>query len=145
MATNWILVAHRSGARLFSSAGAQAPLTLIDDIEHPEGRLRDGDIDADRPGRAHDRHGDQRHGMSREESPTEHLAAGFARELAARLRAARLEKQFDTLVLVAGPAFLGRLRAALDEHTAASVKASLDKDLGDLPAHDLIEHLKGVL
>jgi protein required for attachment to host cells len=83
--------------------------------------------------------------MSREVSPTEHLAAGFARELAARLRAARLERQFETLVLVAGPAFLGHLRAALDEHTAASVKASLDKDLGDLPAHDLIEHLKRVL
>lgn len=145
MAKNWILVAHRGGARIFSSAGAQAPLTLIDDIEHPAGRLRDGDIDADRPGRSHDRHGDQRHGMSREVSPTEHLAAGFARDLAARLRAARLEQQFERLVLVAGPAFLGHLRAALDEHTAASVKASLDKDLGDLPAHDLIEHLKSVL
>lgn len=145
MAKNWILVAHRGGARIFSSAGAQAPLTLIDDIEHPAGRLRDGDIDADRPGRSHDRHGDQRHGMSREVSPTEHLAAVFARDLAARLRAARLEQQFERLVLVAGPAFLGHLRAALDEHTAASVKSSLDKDLGDLPAHDLIEHLKSVL
>lgn len=145
MSTNWILVAHRSGARVFSSTGAQSALTLVDEIGFDQGRLRPRDIEADRPGRAHDRMGDQRHGVSAEQSPTEHLAVEFAQSLAARLKSAHEAKKFDGLVLVAGPKFLGHLREALDKHTAAAVKATLSKDLGEVGAQDLPGHLAGLL
>lgn len=145
MSTNWILVAHRSGARVFSSSGAQSALNVVDDIAFDEGRLRPRDIEADRPGRVHDRMGEQRHGVGTEQSPTEHLAVEFAQSLAAMLKTAHEAKKFDGLVLVAGPKFLGHLREALDKHTAAVVKATLDKDLGGIAVQDLPAHLREVL
>lgn len=145
MSTTWILVAHRSGARFFSSRGPNTELTLVDDVDHAEGRLRAGDIDADRPGRVHDRVGEQRHGVSSEESPTEHLAVEFAKALAGRLKSAQEAGQFQRLVLVAGPKFLGHLRDALDSQTAALVTASLDKNLGGIAVGELAGHLREVL
>ena len=145
MTTRWILVAHRSGARIFSTAGAHAPLTLVEHIDHLEGRLRAGDIETDRPGRVHDRVGEQRHGTSPEQSPTEHLAVEFARSLAARLKSAHQAGKFEGLVLVAGPRFLGHLRDALDKQTAAAVTVTLDRNLGELPTQELSEHLRDIL
>lgn len=145
MNTNWILVAHRSGARVFASKGPQSALTLVDDIEHEQGRLRPREIESDRPGRSHDSVGEHRHGVSTEQSPTEHLAVEFAKSLAAMLKAAHEAKRFEGLVLVAGPKFLGHLREALDKRTAAAVKATLDKDLGEVSAQDLPSHLQAVL
>ena len=67
--------------------------------------------------------------MSRSEGPHERVVADFARELAARLRQARVANTFERLVLVAPPKFLGLLRAQLDDPTSARVVGSLDKDL----------------
>lgn len=145
MNTNWILIAHRSGARVFSSTGPHSALTLVEDIDFDQGRLRPREIEADRPGRAHDRFGEQRHGVGTEQSPTEHLAVEFAQSLAAMLKTAHEAKKFDRLVLVAGPKFLGHLREALDKQTAAAVKATLDKDLGEIPPQELPSHLQAVL
>ncbi|MGE3774307.1 MAG: host attachment protein [Gammaproteobacteria bacterium] len=145
MNTNWILIAHRSGARVFASTGPRSALTLVDDIGFEQGRLRPREIESDRPGRSHDRVGEQRHGVSAEQSPTEHLAVEFAQSLAAMLKAAHEAKKFDGLVLVAGPKFLGHLREALDKQTAAAVKATLDKDLGEIAAQDLPSHLQALL
>jgi protein required for attachment to host cells len=144
MATTWILVAHRSGARLFESRGDRA-LLPVESIDHPAGRRRPHELETDRPGRSFDRMGGQRHGMSKEDSPTEHLAVEFAAELAAHLKSAHEAKRFDRLLLVAGPKLLGHLRDALDKHTAAAVGGSLDRDLGETPDAELPAHLAGLL
>jgi protein required for attachment to host cells len=141
MPRTFILIAHRSGARLFKQDHVHAPLALHTQFDFPKGRLQEGEINADRPGRVHDRMGNQRHGVSREESAVDHLTAGFVRELADYLRTARLAKDFDHLVLVAGPKLLGRLREALDADTLALVTASLHKDLQDVPERELPAHL----
>ncbi len=138
----WVVVANQSGARIFSAAASGAGLIELEDAFNPRGRARDGDIDADRPGRSFDSAGDGRHALGREETPSEHAAADFARHVAARLAAARSAAEFDSLVLVAEPRFLGRLRAALDDPTAATVSASLDKDLVRLDAGELLPHVR---
>lgn len=145
MSTTWILVAHRSGARIFEQARTHAGLRLVATIEHPAGRLREGEIKADRPGRVNDRFGAHRHGLARGESSVEHYAAEFARELAEELREARLGKRYDRLLLVAGPKLLGKVREALDRDTATLVEGSLSRDLQDIAERDLPSHLAGVL
>lgn len=145
MANTWIVVAHRSGARIFEARSGARDLVPVESVEHPAGRLRPQEIESDRPGRSFDSIGGQRHGMSKEESPTEHLAVAFAAELAARMKSAHEAKRFDRLVLVASPRFLGHLRDALDKHTATAVSGSLDKDLGEIPDHELAGHLAGLL
>jgi protein required for attachment to host cells len=143
MTTTWILVAHRGGARLLANPGPGKGLQLVEDIPHPEGRLKDGDINADKPGRVFDIVGAGRHSMSTEQAPTERVAQQFAKSLAQRLQRGRNEGRYSALVLVAEPRFLGELRAALDAPTAALVSGTVDKDLGGIDTRDLAQHLAG--
>ncbi|HKU39248.1 MAG TPA: host attachment protein, partial [Polyangiales bacterium] len=137
----WILVARRSGASIFSSLGSDHPIDLVREIDHPEGRLKAGEIDSDRPGRSFDRGGQGRHALSVEESPTERIDERFASELAADLERARHAGEFNDLVIVAAPKLLGRLRSALSENTRKVVIAELGKDFVDLKPWQVREHL----
>lgn len=142
MNTTWILTANRSGASLFESGGRGTPIHRVQDIPHPQGRLQNREIDADRPGRAFDSLGKGRHGMSTAHEPTEQLAMEFARELANLLNKGRTTHAYDKLVLVAEPRFLGMLRAALDAHTAALVVQSVNKELPEVSEKELASYLE---
>ena len=123
----WILSAQRAEARVYVHSGPGKGLSLVKEIQHEEGRLRDGDVNADRPGRARDSHG-RRHAMSPAEAPHERIAAGFARELAKQLSQHRARGDFDQVLLVAAPHMLGLIREALDAPTRKSVGGSIDKE-----------------
>lgn len=126
--TTWILVAQRSGARIFEHEAPGAGLQLVNTILHEDGRLRDGELSADRPGGSVDRNSHGQHSMQSEESPHERVIADFVRSLAKMLEGARVEQRYSKLVLVAEPRMLGQLREALDAPTSALVIGSLDKD-----------------
>jgi protein required for attachment to host cells len=147
MARTWILVGHEAGARVFENRGPGKGLDLVETIEHPEGRLRDRDIDSDRPGRSFrkDSGDPRRSAMSRGEGPHDRVIADFARALADKLQHGRVENQYERLVLVAPPGFLGLLRASLDGPTAELVVGSIDKDLATRKESELIKHLGEVI
>lgn len=136
---SWILTANRTGARILDAQGGT--LTLLETIDNEQGRLRNRDIDSDRHGRTFDRAASGRHAFSTEEAPTERIAKAFARGLADKLRQARLTGQFERLVLVAEPHFLGLMREALDVATERAVIASVAKDLAEVPVDRLAAHL----
>jgi protein required for attachment to host cells len=141
----YVLVANRSNASLFRTNGAHLAPDLVQRFEHPEGRLKSGEIDSDRPGRAFDRMGGGRHALSSEESPVERLAHEFALQLAEQLELARTRGEFDQLALIASPRMLGHLRAALTKPTAALVFGELAKDLGApnaVEVHPYLDQLK---
>ena len=140
----WILVAHRTGARLFESAGTGQALTLLQDISHEQGRLKNQELTSDRQGRVASARG-ANNSYQQAEEPTDLVAIRFTKELASLLDAGRNQQKFHELVLVAEPRFLGHLRAALSAPTTKLVKASLDKDLGLIDARDLSQHIQGVV
>jgi len=148
MSRTWVLVAHRGGARLFENGGRGKGLALVQELPHPEGRLKSGEINSDRPGRSYSNSsgggGMARHGFGRDDA-TVAVAAQFARELAGVLDRGRTDRRFDQLVLVADPSFLGSLRASLSAPTAAAISATLDKDLGQVPEHELPKHLGSIV
>ena len=141
MTTTWILVAHRGGARLFENPGPGQGLKLVESFDHPQGRLKNGEINSDKPGRAFDSFGGGRHSMSKEHEPKEQLAIQFAKQLGDVLDKGRTGNHYGNLVLVAEPRFLGELRAALSSPTAALVSATIDKDLAGISERDLPGHL----
>lgn len=147
MTTTWIMVAHEAGARVFESRGLGKGLELVETIEHPKGRERDRDVDSDRPGRSFRKNsGDPRRAaMSRSEDPHDRVVSDFARVLAAKLQHARAENQYERLVLVAPPRFLGLLRSSIDRPTAQLVVGSVDKNLASSNEAELIEHLADVI
>jgi protein required for attachment to host cells len=147
MAKTWILVAHDAGARVFENDGPGKGLQLIEEIDHPEGRERDQDINADRPGRSFRKNSadPRRAAMSRSEGPRERVVADFARAMAEKLKQGRVENQYERLVLVAPPRFLGLLRSSLDGPTAQLLVGSLNKDLASTTQAELIGHLGEVM
>jgi protein required for attachment to host cells len=140
--STWIVVAHRAGARIIEHT--RSGLQLVSEIEHAAGRLKDNEMGSDRPGRAFSSAGTGRSAYSPRETAHDHAAHTFANELAQTLRAARNEHRFERLVLVAEPRFLGMLRGALDDATAALIHDEVHKDLAHVPLHDFQSHLRDV-
>lgn len=147
MTKAWILVAHEAGARLFMNDGPGRGLALVETLEHPEGRARDRDIDSDRPGRSFrkDSADPRRAAMGQSVGPHDRAVAGFAKLLARKLEHARVQNQFQRLVLVAPPRFLGMLRSSLDGPTSQLVVGSINKDLAASKEAELIKHLKEMI
>ena len=125
----WIVVAHGTGATVYTVERPTGPLVSVRTFRNPAGALKNRDLLADRPGRAFDSAGTGRHAMSSEVEPVEQEVLRFAQHLADELRAGRVAREYDALLLIAGPDFLGQLRAALDDETRALVSFELDKNL----------------
>lgn len=140
--STWVLVAHRTGARLFEHKGHE--LSVLKSIDHPAGRSEDHDIEGG-PQRSFDSHAQGRHAADRGNSPHERAAVHFAQDLAKVLEEGRLTKGVNRIVLVAEPHFLGLLRAELGSATAELVTASVSKDLHAVSGADVLKHLQGVL
>lgn len=133
----WIVVADGARARIFE-AHRQAPgLRPVLPYDLTASRLRDGDRWSDRAGQTHQSAGYGAHSMAAQTDPVDHEHELLAREVAQVLAHGRTEHRVDAIVLVAAPAFLGRLRRAIDAPTRALVVAEDDRDLSRLPEHEL--------
>lgn len=76
------------------------------------------------------------------QGPVGHSAKVFARELGRYLDKARVEHQYDQLVLVASPKFLGALRKELGKEAGKLVAEELAKDLSGFKTHDLAAYFQ---
>jgi protein required for attachment to host cells len=141
-----IVVAAQSEARFYDTDHFDSDLKLVGRLTDPKARLHDRDFKSDRPGRVYDhappatgrRGGVGHHGTGGERHPHRHEAGLFAHQIAAALESALRQDQFKRLVLVAGPRFLGELRAALSKSVDSTVAVQVRKDL--VHAADKVVH-----
>lgn len=132
-----IVVANQYEARFYDAAGPRSPLRPAGRLLNPDARLHDRDLKSDRPGRlfarapagAARRGAAVRHATSGQERPRRQVAIAFARQVAAELATAREGREFDRLVLIVAPTFLGILRTALPKSMRSAVAAEVAKDL----------------
>jgi protein required for attachment to host cells len=126
----WVLVANRSRAKLYLHRDKPAGMTTVEELDHPEGRLKDREIDTDKDGRTdHASGGTNRSAYQRDVEPHEHLAQLFAKKLADRLYHGRVANEYERLLLAAEPHFLGLLKGALDGPTAHLLHGTIARDL----------------
>ena len=145
-----IVVADESEARYYEIAGPAAPLNPCGRLANPAARLHDRDLKSDRPGRVFDRApaaGGRRgavahHSTGGERRPRVQEARRFARSIAQELARAQQQDRFDRLVLMAGPRFLGTLRAALRRSVRDPV-AEVPRDLIHQNERAVREHIPG--
>lgn len=128
METRWVVVAESSRARIFEMEGSGAPLRELSDLLNPEARAHERDLVSDRQGRAFDSKGHARHAMEPETSPGKRSAQDFAHELAERIETARARGQFERLLLLAAPEFLGMLRKNLSHQTRQLIEREIHKN-----------------
>ncbi|HWK33729.1 MAG TPA: host attachment protein [Hyphomicrobium sp.] len=139
----WILIADGAHARLFANRG---PGKGIEQLEVINGDHRpDSELVRDSLGRSFESVGDMRHAITPKTDPHRELKRDFARHLGKVLEQGLAERAYDRLVLVAPPAALGDLRAALSEPVKHAIYAELDKDLVKTPTDNLAEHLGAVM
>jgi len=137
----WYLVAHRSGARVFEDRGDGDIPHCIQAFDRPEGRLKGREIESSRPGRLFSLSSSEKHAVGAHVDARDTLAQEFAKKLASLLHDSRSRQEFDRLVLVAEPRFLGRLRGAMDEATLKYVAGTSATELWDFEAPDLPQKL----
>lgn len=137
----WVAVVNRSEARLFEMNEKKGVpdknLILLKKLENPKGRLRNREINADRPGTFPSRFAFSRTNLVKKQSPTEHVAETFAKSISEELEKGQNDHLFDQLILVGEPSFLGKVKAALSKKTTNSVRSTLHKDLVNVPDHQI--------
>jgi protein required for attachment to host cells len=139
--TTWVVVADSSRCRIYTQDGHNKPLAELEDLVHPDARLRGRDLADDRPGDDHGSFGVSRHPMGARTDPKHHEAEVFAREIAHYLERGHAEGRFRYLALVAPPAFLGMLRAAIGADLKRLVISEVGKDLVSHGANEVSDHL----
>lgn len=141
--TTWVVVAHKAGARFMEHrSGFGRHLNLVRELDNPDGRKKNQELDTDRPGEGASSGGRMmRRAMLPEQTAHEHVAITFAQTLASELTKARAEGAFDQLILVAEPGFLGLLREALDKPTRQAVIDSVNKNLAVEQPNEVAQHI----
>jgi protein required for attachment to host cells len=136
-----ILVADQAEAVFYDSPSLTAAPKEVARISDPTAHLKDRDLVSDRPGRSYESVGGARHSIEREDDPRHRQAVLFARRVARRLDDARRKNEFEQLIVVAGPPFLGLVREELSKPTRARVAHEIRKDLVHSPVDVLRKQL----
>lgn len=141
MLNTWVLVADSSRARFFALEKQSEPLREIDDMIHPEAKLRAQDEVTDRQGGIAGGHGQGDHTF---EAPTDikhQENMRFAHQIGEKLEHGRVNGDYGHLIIVAPPAFLGVLRQCLNGHILKLVGKSFDKNLVAMDEAAIREHI----
>lgn len=141
--TTWILVANGAQARIFCHDGSARPLRIITEISDADAVSRTDKTDTDRPGRSFDSAGAGRHAMEPSSDAQALAKSAFAKQLCDHLASDFSKGKFERLVIVAAPAMLGNIRAALPKNVTAY--GELAKDLTHIPPADIASHLSDIL
>lgn len=133
MYTTWLVFANRTQAKIFENRGPGRDLMPVQSFDHAEGRLKNRDFYSDKPGRETNHiTASSRHSFSSHIDAHDRSAEDFARQLASALELGRAQSQYQKLVLIAEPKFLGMMNTALNHRVRAHVAVTVSKDL--LPA-----------
>jgi protein required for attachment to host cells len=137
----WILNGNSSRARLFSAPGVAGPWTLVRMLEHPGSRAKVSELVTDDRGRSRQSLTRARPAMEPEVSPKRMEAIRFAEILARVLEDGLDRREYERLVIIVPPRFLGLLRRRMPKRVAARVGAVLEKDYTALEAREVKEQL----
>jgi protein required for attachment to host cells len=144
-----VVVADQSEARFYELQGMESGLRLTRRLTDAAAHLHNRDMVSDKPGRVFDhappstgrRGGVGHHSTGGERSPRKHEAESFARTIIEELEKARQAGEFDSLIVMAGPGFLGLLRAASPKALTSVIAAEVDKDLVHQADAAIIAHV----
>lgn len=144
-----IVVADQSEADFYDMEKREQPPRFVARFTDPDAHLHNRDLKSDRPGRVFDhaaspggrRGATAHHATGSEHDPRWIEAQRFARKIAAALETAREHGEFDRLVVMAPPAFLGLLRDAIPTSVRTMIAGEIAKNLVHEPVTAMQSHL----
>lgn len=148
MEITMILAANSGRARFFTRVENASQLEEIHDMVNEAARQRAADLETDRIGpksagkSVHNTTGAVPNNTYQPaQTPAEHQADKFARDICAYLLQSQSEGGYSKLVLVATPQFLGILRPLLDPQVHAVTQQEINKDYTQLTVNELREQI----
>lgn len=136
----WYVIADGGRVRFVERDGKGAFRTVASFVS-TELHERTSDLGRDRPPRGHESATSTRHAIQPRRDLKEAAEEDFVKLVADELDVGHKRKQFDQLVLVAPAGALTGLRRSLNKPVAKLVVDDLQKDLTNVPDHDLTQHL----
>ncbi len=136
-----VIVADASRARILSARDRADELSEVEDLVHPESRLREQDLVADGYGSGSDSGGQGKHSMGHEKEAHDRQAEIFAKQLCDRIDKLNRREKIHRIYLVAAPGFLGLLRANLSKQCASLVAGEVKNNLVTHSLSDIRAHL----
>jgi len=144
MTTTWILVANASSASLYMNRGPKQGLQKIREYEHAASREKASDLVSDRPG--HNRSAGNGHGAYNPPTdPKQNEAQQFAMKLARDLEQGRTGNEFQRLILVAPPQFMGLIKSHSSQGLKGMTSDHFEKDYTKIDARTLSGHLESCI
>jgi len=136
---SWVVAANSVNARLFRLE--KLKLVEMDALVHPESRLHEKDLVADKPGLTFESFGPgARFPMGQQQSPKKTEAVIFAKQVGERLELARARGEIERLYIAASPSFLGLLRQELSDQTADLIESEVAKDITQLKPDEILKY-----
>jgi protein required for attachment to host cells len=142
MPVSWIIVADSSNARIFARPRQRGCLQEIADLVNPSGRLKQSDLDTGKPGRSFDEFGKGRHALEPRNGRRTKEAGRLARQISEYLF--RHNRDFDGLILICAPRFLGQLRKQLDPSMQEKILGEIKKDVVHMDADTIRNMASGI-
>lgn len=135
-----VIVADASRCRILKAQDISDELSDVEDLIHPESRLREQELVADGSGSGSDSGGYGKHSMGHEKEAHARQAEIFAKELCDHIDKLHRREKIHRIYLVAAPAFMGLLRSNLSKQSASLVAGEVSKNLvthnlGEIRAH----------
>ena len=143
MSNTWVLVADSSCAKIFKTDGRDI-FHEVADLVHFQSKMHEQEITSDLPG-SHAGKGGSRHSFEGQTGIKEYEATNFAREISEQLETGHNKSQFDKLLIVAPPTFLGVLRKTIKPNIAKLVTHEINKDLVKFSTSEIKSHLAGYI
>jgi protein required for attachment to host cells len=132
-------IADEAGFRLLRGKGAE-----VEEVLQASAEAFD-DVNYEFASRGRNRAGDGVTSFGHDtKSAAEYERPRLAKHVVRALEAEWAKASADRIIVAAGPKMLGALRDAMPGQLAGHVAAELSKDLSDVPAHALYDHLKDV-
>ena len=150
MDANWIVAANSGRARFFALDRPDGRMQEINDMVNTAARQDDAEIETDTLGQRAASASRNNVGIGPttsstyqpHQTPKQHEAELFARDVADYLRNAHNAGRFEHLCLVAAPEFLGLLRREMDPQLMKRVDAEINKDYTGSSGEELREHIR---
>jgi hypothetical protein len=137
----YILVADRAGARLFRYTVAKSKPAFQRTWTCPMGRLRNRDINADKPGHSMSSRGSGWFPLMNRTQPTDQVRIRWASQLARILRRINKSEPSSYILVSAEAKLLGEIKKDLDTSLLSTSFMGVPKDLGHFREQDLWSHL----
>ncbi len=136
--TQWIVVANRIGASIFFHDSKLEKSELLYSLDHPEGRLKNQDINSSPPGRSVNTTGKPFSSpYVGRQSAKEHELEPFCKELVGLLEQGRTDSSFEEIVMVAEPHMIGAIRKEMSEPLLKMISKTINQDFAETPQYEV--------